>query len=327
MLDAYRATLYRLVFALAALYNVGFGLWVGFRPHGFFALFGLEPPRDPSLWACLGMVIGVYGLAYAYAAWRPAAARPFIALGLLGKLLGPAGWMLAVARGELPVRTFPLIVFNDVVWWMPFALFLLEGTRAGASARRLAPHLCAGAHALAAVTMLLVLRPGTEAEPDAARRAAYIAAHPALWRAGWAIWMAAALSLVAFYAWWGARLAPAAWGVAAVAVASAGLAFDLAAESLFVGWLPENLDDIAPVGTLLTGGAANGLYTAAGVILTLGTPALRGGLRVLTWSVWAAGVALAVAVLAGSVAGTIAAMAALMTLFCPWVLLFSRKLP
>lgn len=326
MIDPYRAALYRFVFALAALYNIGFGLWAGLWPRAFFELFRLEPPRYPSLWACLGMVVGVYGLAYAYAAWRLTAARPFIAIGLIGKLLGPAGWLLAVTGGELPVRTLPLIVFNDIVWWLPFTLFLVDGTRAGSWIRRLAAPVCAGTNGLAAAAMLLVLQRGMEAEPELARRSAYIAGHPALWRAGWAIWMAAGLSLVAFYAWWGARMAPGAWGIAAVAVASAGLVFDLAAESLFIGWLPANLDTIGPAGTLLTGAAANGLYTAAGVILTLGTPALRGWRRVLTWSVWVAGSALTAAALAGSTVGMIAATAALMTLFCPWVLVAWRTM-
>jgi len=127
MADTPRATFYRLTFALAAVYNVAFGLWAGLWPHAFFELFRLEPPRYPSLWACLGMVVGVYGLGYAYAARRLDAARPFIAIGLLGKVLGPAGWVVAVTRGELPLRTFPLIALNDVIWWVPFALFLVSG--------------------------------------------------------------------------------------------------------------------------------------------------------------------------------------------------------
>ena len=52
---------------------------------------------------------------------------PFIAIGLAGKLLGPAGWILTVAGGEWPVRTITLILFNDVIWWVPFSLFLLDG--------------------------------------------------------------------------------------------------------------------------------------------------------------------------------------------------------
>lgn len=129
MADGSRATFYRVVFWLAAAYNVAFGLWAGCWPRAFFDLFALEAPRYPSLWACLGMVVGVYGLGYAYAARRLDAARPFIAIGLLGKVLGPVGWVATVARGELPIRTFPLVLLNDLIWWVPFALFLLEGTR------------------------------------------------------------------------------------------------------------------------------------------------------------------------------------------------------
>jgi hypothetical protein len=47
------------------------------------------------------------------------------AVGLLGKILGPAGWLLTVYRGELPARTFPLILCNDLVWWLPFGWYLI----------------------------------------------------------------------------------------------------------------------------------------------------------------------------------------------------------
>ena len=128
-MTAYRAAVYRLIFAAAAVYNIAFGLWAALTPLSFFSFFDLAPPVYPSIWACLGMVIGLYGLGYAYAAARLDRAAPFIAIGLLGKLLGPAGWVIAVSRGEWPIRTLTLILFNDVIWWLPFTLFLLEGTR------------------------------------------------------------------------------------------------------------------------------------------------------------------------------------------------------
>src|SRR2546430_7054868 len=123
----YRERLYRLLFAAAAAYNIAFGLWAGFWPGSFFTRFDLIAPLYPSIWACLGMVVGLYGVGYAYAAWRLDRATPFVAIGLMGKLLGPAGWILTVSRGEWPVRTLGLILFNDVIWSVPFALFLLEG--------------------------------------------------------------------------------------------------------------------------------------------------------------------------------------------------------
>jgi len=323
---AERAPFYRIVFGLAALYNVAFGLWAGFAPYAFFDLFHLRPPLYPSIWSCLGMVVGTYGLAYGYAALRLDRAAPFIAIGLLGKVLGPIGWVLTVRSGEWPVRTFTLILFNDIAWWLPFGLFLIDGTHIGARLRSAAAPACAVLNAIAALAILAVLRPGTELVPDVADRVAYISSHALAWRAGWALWIAAALSLLAFYAWWGARLPRRSWALAAFLVAAAGVACDLTAESLFIGWLPERIEEVQRIGSLLTGGAANGLYTLAGVILTLQTRSLRGGLLVWTWAVWAAGVALTATSVAGSLSAMMVSTSALMILFCPWAWVMGRAL-
>ncbi len=321
---AERAPFYRIVFGLAALYNVAFGLWAGFAPYAFFDLFHLRPPLYPSIWSCLGMVVGTYGLVYGYAALRLDRAAPFIAIGLLGKVLGPIGWVLTVRSGEWPVRTFTLILFNDIAWWLPFGLFLIDGTHIGARLRSAAAPACAVLNAIAALAILAVLRPGTELVPDVADRVAYISSHALAWRAGWALWIAAALSLLAFYAWWGARLPRRSWALVAFVVAASGVACDLTAESLFIGWLPERIEEVQRIGSLLTGGAANGLYTLAGVILTLQTRSLRGGLLVWTWAVWAAGVALTATSVAGSLSGMMVSTSALMILFCPWAWVMRR---
>ncbi len=323
---ARRAAYYRIVFGLAAMYNLAFGLWSGFAPDAFFDLFRLTRPLYPSIWACLGMVVGTYGLGYAYAALRLDRAAPFIAIGLVGKVLGPIGWVLTVRSGEWPVRTFPLVLFNDLVWWLPFALFLIDGSRLGEKLRAAAAPVCAVLNAIAALAMIILLRPGTEVVPEVADRMSYIATHPLLWRAGWSIWIAAALSLLAFYAWWGARLSRRSWALAAFLVAACGLICDLLAESLFVSWLPEDIEPMQRLGTILTGGAANGLYTMAGVILTLETATLRGSMRLWTWAVWAAGLALTTTTLVGSVTGAVISTAFLMTLFCPWAWVMGRNL-
>lgn len=272
------------------------------------------------------MVVGLYGLAYAYAAWRLERAVPLLAIGLLGKLLGPVGWLMAVSSGELPARTFTMIVFNDLVWWLPFALFLLEDTRIAAPVRASAPYVCAALNLAAAIAMAAVLRFGTEAVPNVAERIAYITEHAALWRAGWSVWIAAALSLTAFYAWWGSHLRDQRWAMVALGTVSAGLVCDLFAESLLIGWLPRDHELIAPFASILMGAVANGLYTAAGVVLTLATKSLRGWLRVMAWGVWTAGGFLTVSTLAGSVNGTVISTVALFALFCPWVVLFGRAL-
>jgi hypothetical protein len=284
----------------------------------------MEAPRYPAIWACLGMVVGVYGLGYAYAALRLDRALPFIAIGLLGKVLGPIGWAATVASGEWPLRTFTLILFNDLVWWLPFVLFLLDAIparairRLGARLRASAPCACAALNALAAAAMALVLRPGTEVVPDTAARLAYIAAHPLLWRSGWALWIAAALSLLAFYAWWGSRLPDSRAGVAAFVLALAGVCADLLAESLYIGWLPAHHVRVAPVARVLTGGIGNGLYTVAGILLTIASPWLRGWGRRVAWIIWASGLALAAFSFAGGTAGMAVSTTVLFVLFSPW---------
>lgn len=117
---------FRFSFVLAGLYNFAFALWTALWPQSFFALFGLAPINHPAIWQCLGMVIGVYGAGYLWAAFRPDRAKPIIALGLAGKVLGPIGWVAVVAAGDWPVRTGWLILFNDLIWWIPFSLFLLR---------------------------------------------------------------------------------------------------------------------------------------------------------------------------------------------------------
>src|SRR5258708_8583005 len=133
------------------------------------------------------MVVGLYGVGYAYAAWRLDRATPFVAIGRMGKLLGPAGWILTVSRGEWPVRTLGLILFNDVIWWVPFALFLLEGTRLPASPRRSAPYLCAAVNLPALVAMATLLLLGTGIVPTSAAPIAYITEPHRLSPAGGAI--------------------------------------------------------------------------------------------------------------------------------------------
>jgi small multidrug resistance pump len=319
MLDTTRTGFYRLFFALAAAYNVAFAAWAIVWPRAFFDLFAMDAPRYPAIWQCLGMVVGVYGLGYAYAAWRLDRAFPFVALGLLGKTLGPIGWVATVHGGEWPIRTFTLILFNDLVWWLPFGLFLLEGTHVGARLRASAPYLCAALNFAAALAIPLALSSGMETVSDRAARVDYIGAHPVLWRAGWSIWIVAALSLLGFYGWWAARVRSRSLGIAALILAVAGIGGDLLAESLYIGWLPADYDRVAPLARLLTGAWGNTLYTLSGILLTLGSPWLRGPARACAWLIWAAGVALGGFSLAGSTTGMAVSMALLFILFCPWV--------
>lgn len=114
----------RLVLGAAAVYNLAFGALAVLLPGLWFDLADLPRPNLPSLWQCIGMIVGVYGVGYALAARAPLRHWPIVLVGLLGKVLGPIGFLDAAVRGELPWRAGWLIVTNDLIWWLPFAALL-----------------------------------------------------------------------------------------------------------------------------------------------------------------------------------------------------------
>ena len=318
----FSSRVYRLIFTAAAAYNILFGLWVSLFPRAFFSIMRMDPPRYPGIWACLGMVVGLYGVGYGYAAWRLDRAFPFIAIGLAGKVLGPIGWVMSVSSGELPFRTCLLVTFDDFIWWLPFSMFLLEGTAVTSFLKRTAPYWCAALHVVAAAGTLFLLRGGSEAVADIHQRIDYLNQHPENWRAGWFLWMLAALSLAGFYAWWSARTSR---SVLPIAVAAIGLACDFSGESIFIGWLPSPETTLSRAASLLTGAAGNGLYTVAGILLTLASP-LPTLSRLWAWLTWTSGIALTVFTIADRSAGVVVSSGALIVLFIPLVVAIAVRL-
>ncbi len=114
---------------LAAAYNVLWGGTVVLAPALVFDLAGMPRPRYPELWQCIGMLVGVYGVAYALAARNPLRHWPIVLAGLLGKVLGPMGFVAALWQGRLPWAFGIIIVTNDLVWWLPFGIILLQAAR------------------------------------------------------------------------------------------------------------------------------------------------------------------------------------------------------
>lgn len=112
------------VLRAAALYNVIWGGWVVLMPQQFFAVVGMAPINHPTVWQGMGMVIGVYGLGYWWAAAAPLRHWPIVAVGFLGKIFGPLGFVLNYAQGKVPFGFFYTLITNDFIWWVPFFLIL-----------------------------------------------------------------------------------------------------------------------------------------------------------------------------------------------------------
>jgi len=110
----------------AAIYNIIWGAWVVLFPLQFFELVGMPPVSQPMIWQGMGMVIGVYGLGYWWASYNPYRHWPIVAVGFLGKIFGPLGFVFNYLQEKVPFEFFYTLITNDFIWWIPFFLVLKE---------------------------------------------------------------------------------------------------------------------------------------------------------------------------------------------------------
>lgn len=135
----------------AGFYNLIWGSAVILLPTLPSRLTGLAEPNYPAIWQCVGMIVGVYGVGYLIAARDPLRHWPIVLVGLLGKVLGPIGFVWAATRGELPWLFGATILSNDLLWWAPFSLILWHAARA-ATAPPASPQPLTLAEAIETVT-------------------------------------------------------------------------------------------------------------------------------------------------------------------------------
>jgi small multidrug resistance pump len=108
----------------AAIYNLLWGSFTIVFPDALFRFLRMSPPSYLPLWQVVGMFVLVYAPAYGWAARRPSAHGHLILVGMLGKILGPIGFLWALASGQLPLRFGAVILTNDLLWWPAFACYL-----------------------------------------------------------------------------------------------------------------------------------------------------------------------------------------------------------
>ncbi|HEY3740587.1 MAG TPA: hypothetical protein VGL53_12120 [Bryobacteraceae bacterium] len=117
------------VLRVAGVYNVLWGAFMVLFPFTIFRMLGMAAPNYPEIWQCVGMIVGVYGIGYWIAARDPDVHWPIVLVGLLGKVLGPIGFVQAAFEGRLPWSFGWINVTNDLIWWIPFTLILLHARR------------------------------------------------------------------------------------------------------------------------------------------------------------------------------------------------------
>lgn len=81
-------------------------------------------PAYLELWQCVGMIVAVYGLGYFVAGVAPYRHWPITLVGFLGKVFGPIGFIKAIYENVFPLKFGVNIIFNDLIWWIPFFLIL-----------------------------------------------------------------------------------------------------------------------------------------------------------------------------------------------------------
>lgn len=119
-----RRRLHRAAFVAAGLYNIAWGVYTALDPQWLFRFAGMPLANHPQIFACLGMVIGLYGILYLEVARLPESGWLIAAVGLVGKVLGPIGMAVLLWQGVWPLATVVLCITNDFVWWVPFLLYL-----------------------------------------------------------------------------------------------------------------------------------------------------------------------------------------------------------
>jgi hypothetical protein len=101
----------------AAVYNLVFGIAAIAAPVGLG-------------WNVCGIVLLAYAAGYRWAARDPLRDAHLVAVGLIGKTLGPLAFLLGLATGAVTLPLGLIVLANDVVWWPAFFRFVRAAARA-----------------------------------------------------------------------------------------------------------------------------------------------------------------------------------------------------
>jgi hypothetical protein len=119
----------RFVLIAAGIYNLLWGLITVLFPSFYLSFSNMPASNYPEIWQCVGMIVGVYGIGYIIAASDPYRHWPIILVGLLGKVLGPVGYLVALMAGRFTLKAGITNITNDLIWWIPFSVILWRAYR------------------------------------------------------------------------------------------------------------------------------------------------------------------------------------------------------
>ena len=121
--------------ALAATLDLVGGAFLVVAPTAPFSWAERELPLYPEVWQGLGLILAIHGLGSFLAARQPFRLWPMVMVGLLGKVLVPAGFLWAASQGRLPWELGLWALALGPIWWVPFGLILRAANRAHRTAQ------------------------------------------------------------------------------------------------------------------------------------------------------------------------------------------------
>ena len=115
---------------VAAAWSIFSGLYFAAFPELAMSVLQVEPQTGyAELWRYLGITLCVYGVGYWCASYAPVRHSLLVMIGLLGKILGPIGFLLAARNGSLPILPGIVFLANSLIWSIPFTAVLLHAWR------------------------------------------------------------------------------------------------------------------------------------------------------------------------------------------------------
>lgn len=114
----------------AAACSLFSGLYSAAFPELAMSVLKVEPQAGSAeLWRYFGITLCVYGVGYWCASYAPVRHLLIVLVGLLGKILGPIGFLLAARNGILPILPGIVFLVNGLIWSVPFTAVLFHAGR------------------------------------------------------------------------------------------------------------------------------------------------------------------------------------------------------
>ncbi|HRD28884.1 MAG TPA: hypothetical protein PLO65_11340 [Caulobacter sp.] len=123
--------IWKLVFMVAALFNFAVGLPMLLAPEAMLAQLGQPVPDDLLMTRLASLLIVVLGIGYGMVARDPAANRPILWLGVLGKAPIPLLVWLSGGAAALASSAF-MLSLGDLAFAALFLVFLARTPKSAA---------------------------------------------------------------------------------------------------------------------------------------------------------------------------------------------------